>query len=152
MICPQGPDLRRSIGVVPVLAPRFSWCLIDLTGVWGPTYILKGYTMQFPTSDKIILRAAKRLAIFESTDDGAQDDPWCDPKNRKMIDAYNAFLLSCSKGELLRIVALSGVCLDYAYMVLETLYWNEGNSKGAEFPFNDASDLGKDPRQLVLSI
>ena len=45
MICPQGPDLRRSIGVVPVLAPRFSWCLIDLTGVWGPTYILKGYTM-----------------------------------------------------------------------------------------------------------
>lgn len=28
-----------------MLAPRFSWCLIDLTGVWGPTYILKGYTM-----------------------------------------------------------------------------------------------------------
>ena len=107
--------------------------------------------MQFPTSDKIILRAAKRLAIFESTDDGIQD-PWGNPKNRKMIDAYDAFLLSCSKGELLRIVALSGVCLDYAYMVLETLYWNEGNSKGAEFPFNDASDLGKDPRQLALSI
>ena len=39
------PDLRRSIGVVPVLAPRFSWCLMDLTEVWGPTYILKGYTM-----------------------------------------------------------------------------------------------------------
>ncbi len=107
--------------------------------------------MQFPTSDKIILRAARRLAIFEATDDGYQM-PWDEPKNKKMIAAFNAFLLSCSKNELLRIVALSGVCLDYAYMLLETLYWNQGNSKGAEFPFNDASDLGKDPRQLSLSI
>lgn len=107
--------------------------------------------MQFPTSDKIILRAARRLAIFEATDDGYQM-PWDDPKNKKMIAAFEAFLLSCSKSELMRIVALSGVCLNYAYMVLETLYWNEGNWKGAEFPFKDASDLGTDPRQLRLSI
>ena len=150
MICPQGPDLRRSIGVViPVLAPRFSWCLMDLTEVWGPTYILKGYTMQFPTSDKIILRAAKRLAIFEAQDDGIAD-PWMQPENQEMIRAFDAFLLSCSECELKRIVALSNVCLDYAYMILETLFSNE--RKYDQFPFNSASDLGNDPRQLSLSI
>ena len=100
--------------------------------------------MQFPTSDKIILRAAKRLAIFESLDDDLKD-PWGDPDNSKMVEAYEAFLLSCSKGELLRIVALSGVCLEYAYAILETLDW-------AVFPFNNPSDLGKDPRQLALSM
>ncbi len=105
--------------------------------------------MQFPTSDKIILRAAKRLAIFESTDDGIQD-PWCDPKNSEMIKAFDAFLLSCSECELRRIVALSNVCLDYAYLILETLFLNE--RKYDQFPFNSASDLGNDPRQLSLSI
>tara|TARA_R110000796_G_scaffold26959_1_gene74500 strand:+ start:223 stop:822 length:600 start_codon:yes stop_codon:yes gene_type:complete len=57
VICPQGPDLRRSIGVVPVLAPKFSWCLMDLTEVWGPTYILKGYTMTNPLSQAALDRS-----------------------------------------------------------------------------------------------
>ena len=105
--------------------------------------------MQFPTSDKIILRAAKRLAIFESTDDGIQD-PWMQPENQEMIRAFDAFLISCSECELKRIVALSNVCLDYAYMILETVFLNA--RKYDQFPFNDASDLGKDPRQLALSI
>ena len=69
MICPQGPDLRRSIGVViPVLAPRFSWCLMDLTEVWGPTYILKGYTMtntKERTYDDVAIAEAIHMANLE---------------------------------------------------------------------------------------
>ena len=103
--------------------------------------------MQFPTSDKIILRAANRLAILTTQDHNGQD-PWEDQKNLKMIEAFDAFLLSCSECELRRIVAISNVCLDYAYETLSTVFYN--GSVG--FPFNAPSDLGKDPRQLSLSI
>jgi hypothetical protein len=120
---------------------------MDLSKVWGPTYILKGYTMQFPTSDKIILRAARRLEIFWEQDDGIQD-PWMQPENQEMIKAFEAFLLSCDECELKRVVALSNVCLNYAYMILDTLFANERQYDG--FPFYGPSDLGKDPRQLSL--
>ena len=118
--------------------------------------------MQFPTSDKIILRAARRLEIFWEQDDGIQD-PWMQPENQEMIKAFEAFLLSCSECELKRIVALSNVCLDYAYMILEPLFFHARKTEQFfanqaaglphdYFPFNSASDLGNDPRQLSLSI
>ena len=154
MICPQGPDLRRSIGVViPVLAPRFSWCLMDLTEVWGPTYILKGYTMQFPTSDKIILRAAKRLSICEAEYHSGIDPwygapfTWNAPDDiTPMMQAYVDFLQSCSQCEIIRIVKLSSASIEYASKFMESIL--EGQSNFDDFD----CEFEPDPRQLSLSI
>jgi hypothetical protein len=103
--------------------------------------------MLFPTSDKIIRRAAKRLAILETQDNLGQD-PWEDPKNREMIEAFCTFLTNCSKREIRRIVALSNVSLDYAFECIYTVLENAG----IDWPFNGPSDLGQNPNQLSLSL
>tara|TARA_R100001369_G_scaffold28823_1_gene51722 strand:- start:26217 stop:26561 length:345 start_codon:yes stop_codon:yes gene_type:complete len=112
--------------------------------------------MKFPTSDKIILRAAKRLAILEAGDK-LGNDVWI---NNPKADALGDFFLTCSKSELIRIVELSRVCPDYAYEALDITYFNDAVTKAdnGEGRFQDfysefnlePSDLAQDPRQISL--
>jgi len=112
--------------------------------------------MKFPTSDKIILRAAKRLAILEAGDK-LGNDPWVgNPK----ADALSDFFLACSKSELIRIVKLSRVCPDYAHEVIDITYFNDAVTKADKkegrfldfySKFNlEPSDFAPDPRQISL--
>ena len=77
------PDLRRSIGVVPVLAPRFSWCLMDLTEVWGPTYILKGYTMLIFNNNAFVVHT--QTMVNENTDTASAHNWKCRGGNTYVV-------------------------------------------------------------------
>ena len=102
--------------------------------------------MKFPTSDKIILRAAKRLAILEAGDK-LGNDVWV---NNPKATALSHFIVTCSENELRRIVKLSGVCLDYAYETLDDCLMRGPENLETKFNLDGPSDFAPDPRQISL--
>ena len=96
-------------------------------------------------SHKLEIHAAKALHKLYAAD--LQDlDAWNIRKDSTWIEALCVFFTRCTKAELKRIVALSGVSLSYAYDCLFNVFHNAD----VDFPVTSSVDLALAPKGLLF--